>query len=69
VSIAGDCLSESKEIGVGGEVGVNVKVGGFCDAYVQGFKCASGLILNGLTTEISASANAGAEANVSFGCD
>jgi hypothetical protein len=69
VSIAGDCLSESKGIGVGGEVGANIKVGSFCDAYVQGFKCASGLILNGLTTEISTSANAGLEKTLDFGCD
>ncbi|MDT8321432.1 MAG: hypothetical protein RQ826_12985, partial [Xanthomonadales bacterium] len=69
VSIADDCLSESESIGVGGEVGVGIKVGSFCDAYVQGFKCASGLILNGLTTKISTSANAGFERTLSFGCD
>ena len=69
ISIGGDCFSKSKDKSVGGEAGAKVSVGSFCDAYVQGFKCASGLILHGLTVEVSASIGASIDADVSFGCD
>jgi len=69
VSIGGDCLSESVDRSIGAEGGVKLSLGSFCESYVRGFKCASGLILHGLTTEITAGADISANAEVDFGCD
>ena len=73
MSVKAGCFEkELLSFGKKGKVGAGVSVGSFCEAFVKGFQCASGMILAGMrggggSTSPSVSVNAGFSANASIG--
>lgn len=62
-SAGDDCLSVEKSVGVSAKVSID-----FCEEYVNGFKCAAGLLMAGLTGESGRKEEAKVEAAYSAGC-
>jgi hypothetical protein len=72
MSVKAGCFEkELLSFGKKGKVGAGVSVGSFCEAFVKGFQCASGMILAGMRggapTSPSVSVNAGFSANANAG--
>ncbi len=66
VSVSGKAGCFEKEISIGkkAKAGVSLSVGSFCEAFVAGFRCASGMILAGLKGESSAKASVEAKGGI-----
>ena len=62
-SAGDDCLSVEKSVGVSTKVSID-----FCEEYVNGFKCAAGLLLAGLTGESGRKEEVKVDVSYSAGC-
>jgi len=62
-SAGDDCFSVEKSVGVSAKVSFD-----FCEEYVNGFKCAAGMLMAGLTGESGRKEEVKAEASYSVGC-
>jgi hypothetical protein len=62
-SAGDDCFSVEKSVGVSAKVSID-----FCEEYVNGFKCAAGMLMAGLTGESGRKEEVKVEASYSAGC-
>lgn len=63
ISVGGDCLKWEKQVSVGAQASID-----FCDQYLNGFKCAAGLLMSGLTGEGGNTVEVKGETSYEAGC-